>query len=402
MEYYNTITPQYLYQLYRGHNRYKIRIEILTSNETVIGEITKEISVSTQGQININYQQITRRSCNLTLMNIDRRFTPDANKWFWINKKFKLWIGVASESDIWWFAQGVYYTKSANGDAHELHLEGIDKGGALDGSLKLNILDGKYVIETGSNITNLIKHTLGLSNKVSVIDPIMPIVDMKFNNATIQKQIEIADGSYIGELFSNIAESYMSDAYYDSNGRFRLEPCLGDIYETQFDFTDNNAKFGESNVDYGYDIINAVTVYTNINAKDSNGNDIENVSYTAYNNSPLSPINVKSIGIRKMESVEAAYVNGLSKEEMIERCKQTADYYLLKESRLKLSIGFTSVIIPHLDVNKAVNIKRFGKEDSEKYLVQSITIPLASGSMSIQAVSINDLPRDIDIEREVE
>jgi hypothetical protein len=86
---------------------------------------------------------------------------------------------------------------------------------------------------------------------------------------------------------------------------------------------------------------------------------------------------------------------------MTERCKQTANYYLLKESRLKLSIGFTSVIIPHLDINKAINIKRFGMEDSEKYIVQSITIPLTAGNMSIQAVSVNDLPRDIDIERGV-
>jgi hypothetical protein len=193
MEYYNTVTPQYLYQLYRGHSRYKIRVEILTSNETVIGEITKEISVSAQGQININYQQLVRRSCNLTLINVDRRFTPDTNKWFWINKKFKLWIGLSSDSDTWWFAQGVYYTKSAHGDAHELQIEGIDKGGALDGSLKLNMLDGKYVIEQGSNIVNLVKHTLGLSDKVNVLDPVAPIVDMKFNNATIQKQIELAD-----------------------------------------------------------------------------------------------------------------------------------------------------------------------------------------------------------------
>jgi hypothetical protein len=401
MEYYNTVTPQYLYQLYRGHSRYKIRVEILTSNETVIGEITKEISVSAQGQININYQQLVRRSCNLTLINVDRRFTPDANKWFWINKKFKLWIGMASESDIWWFAQGVYYTKSAHGDAHELQIEGIDKGGALDGSLKLNMLDGKYVIEQGSNIVNLVKHTLGLSDKVNVLDPVAPIIDMKFNNAIIQKQIELADGNYIGELFSNIAESYMSDVYYDVNGRFRLEPCLGDIYETQFDFTDDNAKFGEANVEYGYDVVNAVTVYTNINAKDSNNQEINNVSYTAYNNSPLSPINIKSIGIRKMESIEAAYIDGLTEKEMTERCKQTANYYLLKEGRLKLSIGFTSVIIPHLDVNKAINIKRFGMEDSEKYIVQSIIIPLTAGNMSIQAVSVNDLPRDIDIERGV-
>jgi hypothetical protein len=295
----------------------------------------------------------------------------------------------------------VYYTKSAHGDAHELQIEGIDKGGALDGSLKLNMLDGKYVIEQGSNIVNLVKHTLGLSDKVNVLDPVAPIIDMKFNNAIIQKQIELADGNYIGELFSNIAESYMSDVYYDVNGRFRLEPCLGDIYETQFDFTDDNAKFGEANVEYGYDVVNAVTVYTNINAKDSNNQEINNVSYTAYNNSPLSPINKKSIGIRKMESIEAAYIDGLTEKEMTERCKQTANYYLLKESRLKLSIGFTSIIIPHLDVNKAINIKRFGMEDSEKYIVQSIIIPLTAGNMSIQAVSVNDLPRDIDIERGV-
>lgn len=420
MEYYNIIAPEYMDRLRNDFNRYKLKIELLTADESVIGQVVADLSITAQGQITINRQQLTRRSCSLTLINVGGKYNPNRNRWFWINRKFKLWIGMATESytdmnnknvttDVYWFSQGVYYATSAKGDTHTISIEGVDKGGALDGTLKLNMLGEKTIVKQGSKLSSLFRETLLLSDGVSVIDPVSPLIDSYFDNIIIQQDIELNDNQYIGELFSQVAESYGANVYYDRDGRLRVERSMTEsgfsLYSLKgitYRFSTNDVAYEEASIDYGYECRNTVTVYTNINAKDSEGNDIENVSYTAYNQSPLSPINIREIGIRRMDSVEAKYIDGLTAEEMTDRCKQTADYYLLSESLIMLVENFNSFIIPHIDVDDVILITDPYKDiDGEKFVIQSVSIPLSAGAMSIEATNINYLPGDIQIEKEM-
>lgn len=405
MEYLNQVTPHYLYSLKNNQGHYKLKLEILSSFEQALGEIIKDISITAQGQININYQQLTRRSCTLTLINVDKKYTPDQNRWFWINRKFKLWIGLQNNDDVYWFSQGVYYAQSVSGDSHVLNIQGIDKGGALDGTLKLNMSDCKYIVETGSTISDLVRHTLQINDGANILDPIKPLIDMDFNKVIIETETSINQGEYIGALLSDIATSYSADIYYDTDGRLRFHKlCDGqrvDGYNymgIDYWFDDGNARYSASTLDYSYDCINSVTVYTNISVQDSDGNTVENVSYTAYNKNPKSPLNIFAVGIRRMEAVEVKYIAKLSHDEMTERCRQTAEYYLLQNSMQNLSISFNSNIIPHLDVNKVVAITDKAKElESERFVIKSITIPLSAGEMNIQATSIDMLSCDSNI-----
>lgn len=406
MEYFNQVTPRYLWALRYDHKRYKLKLELLSSYENVIGEIVKDISITARGQININYQQITRRSCSLTLINVDKKFTPNQNRFFWVNRKFKLWLGLQTGEDTYWFAQGVYYTQSANGDGHVVTIQGVDKGCALDGTLKLNMLETQYIVEKGSLIADMVKHTLLLNDGVNVIDPVKPIIDTSFNRTVVEADISINQCDYIGTLFSEISSEYGADVYYDINGRMNIQKlCDGDRVDgykymgVDYYFTDDNANYSQSSVSYNYDYVNAVTVFTNMSAKDEEGNDIENVSYTAYNRNPKSPLNINAIGIRRMEDTEIKYINGLTPEEMTERCRQYAEYLLVKNSMITMSIGFNSIIVPHLDVNKVVSITDTAKEiEDERFVLQSITIPLSAGEMSIQATSINMLASNTNME----
>ncbi len=409
MEYFNQISPQYIQSLGRDNNNYMVKLEVLGFYENVIGEIIKDIPTTAQGQININYQQLVRRSCSLSLINVDRRYNPDENAWFWIDRKFKLWIGMelATTGDIYWFSQGVFYANGVNCDGHTVNINGIDKGGRLDGTLKTNLLDGNHLIERGSTITTLIKRTLLLNDGVYPIDAISPIIDMKFNKIKTESDITINDGEYIGALFTAIGDSYGSDIYYDTEGRLNLihsvENNSPDAYlylGSQYHFTDVNANYSASSLQYNYDVVNAVTVFTNISAKDEEGNDIENVSYTAYNTNPLSPLNIKAIGIRRMEAVEIKYIDGLTPQKMTQRCKEYAEYLLKRKAMVQLSISFNSIIVPHLDVNNVITITDSAKGlNAENFVVQAITIPLSAGEMNIQAVNITSLPKDIDMER---
>ena len=364
MEYYNRITPNYLRAIKKSYGRYLLKLELLTENETVVGEIIQPISIDSAGQLNINYQQITRRSCSLALINVDNKYAPNQNSWFWYRRKFKLWYGLSYGEDSWWFTQGVFITNGANGDCHLINIEAVDKGGMLDGTLKYNLLESKIVFEKGSKIAQLVRDTLLLSDGRNVIDPTPPLIDKVFEDAEIEKEITINENAYIGELFKTLAETYGADVFYDTNGRLNFTRLVdGDRVDgyrymgAQYEFSDEDKVYLISSLNYSYDAVNAVTVYTNITAKSTEENTtIENQTYTAYNTNPRSPINVTAIGVRRMESIEISYIDNLSPKEMRDRCKQYADYNLIKCSLPQLAINFTAVPVPHLDVNKTILI----------------------------------------------
>jgi hypothetical protein len=415
MEFYDTLSNDYISLLKSNkHKRYRIKIELLSYNETVIGEITKDLSVSAQGQITVNYQQITRRSCSLTLMNVENKYIPSSNNLIWYNRKFKIWVGVADHTDnIYWWSYGVYITQSATSDKHTVQIEGIDKGGVLDGSVKTGMIGEQYIVRSGVSLGNMIKDTLmiDLSTLAAYdrttyttnnmpLDPIEPIIDSQYYNMELQSDISVDTNNYISSLFTTISDSYGADVYYNTHGHLVLSRMIGanksDEYRFmghQWEYSDISSMYSENNIEYDFNGYNCVTVYTN--ATNSN---IENVSYTAVNNNPSSPVRVNAIGLRRMESQEIPYVD-VSGLEMELRCKAYADYLLTKESMLGMNVTFQSVIIPHLDVNKTIGLTDsvYGFEN-ETFVVQSIVMPLSSGIMSVTATNISWLPNDTNLE----
>jgi hypothetical protein len=131
----------------------------------------------------------------------------------------------------------------------------------------------------------------------------------------------------------------------------------------------------------------------------TDSSELENVSYTAYNKNPVSPVCIDKIGIHRKESEVIAYTE-TSKEKMLERCKEYADYLLLQEALQSMQITFKSPVMPHIDVNGTIGItdKYIGLNQAT-FVVQSITIPLSSEKMTISAVNINYLPNNMSVER---
>jgi hypothetical protein len=130
----------------------------------------------------------------------------------------------------------------------------------------------------------------------------------------------------------------------------------------------------------------------------TNSSTLENVSYTAFNNNPVSPLRVGLVGVRRMEDAEIDYID-VSQGEMLEKCKQYAQYLLIKESLRGMNVTFESPIIPHLDVNRTIGITdKANKMYNDTFVIQSITMPLYAGTMSISATNINWLPNKANIE----
>lgn len=410
LEFYDEYNDEYLFALNQKHRRYKLRVELLGYYENVVGEITKDVSIDASGQITINNEQITRRSCSLNLINVEKQYLPSSDNPIWFNRKFKLWIGIVIKDKTYWWSQGVYFTQKATCDGNVVSIQGVDKGGALDGTIKTGMLDTTYIIESGTTIANVIRDTLMWNETNSPylkrntratsypIDPITPIIDSRFNTYHTQNEITLNGNDYISTLFSSLADGYGADAYYNTNGRFIFQQMADDnridgyrFMARQWNFEADGEFYADSNVEYNFDSYNVVTVYTN-------ESDLVNVSYTAANNNPLSPLRLDSAGVRRMSDVEIPYVN-VSQDEMEQRCKAYADYLLMKEAMRGMSISFSSPIIPHLDVNRTIGItdKRFDLDD-ETFVVNSITIPLSAESMQINATRFSWLPDNTTIE----
>ena len=286
MEYYNVNTPEYRKALKRNLiTRYLLKLELLTYYETPIGDITKEIGIDAKGQININYNQLTRRSCSLNIANVEGKYLPSPNSPIWYNRKFKLWVGIMTHTgDIYWFSQGVYLIVSAHANAHTVSIEAVDKGGALDGTLKTNMADVQYIAKKGMSITDTIRDTLSLNmggigitningamgGANIAIDPIPPLIDMRYNEQKLKTDVSVDENNYIGDLLISVANSYGADIYYDTQGHLRLD-AMADLFIVegyrymahQWDFVD----LSQPDYVYEFNAINAVTVYTNLSAK---------------------------------------------------------------------------------------------------------------------------------------
>ena len=406
-EYYNVYSKEYISTLKKKNIKYLFKLELLSDNETSVGEIVKDLE-NVDGQININYEQITRRSCSLTITDVKRKYLPNRNSSFWYNRKFKIWIGVVVKGDIYWWSQGVYYTRSANSEHRNLRIEGVDKGGYLDGTLKTAMTSGQYVIPAKNKLTNIIKELLSLRLGATditaytrlcmgadkIIDCVPPCIDTLYHGQIVQSELSIDNNSYIGDLFIKLAELYSAEAYYDINGHFVFEPYKmnsGYTYSpTQWRFEDLSSTFENANYTTSFEGENTVCVYTNA----SNAG-VRNVSYTAYNTNPLSPVNI-GIGIRRAVDQEIEYYD-VSEEQMIKDCRSAANYYLKRNSMMGVQLSFSCPIIPHLDVNKTIEISdKYHNIEDGIFVIQSITIPLNANAMEISASNINWLPNDMD------
>ena len=419
MEYFNRYSDEYINTLKQGNGYYKMRLELLSDGETVIGEITQDLSLSTQGQITISYEQIVRRSCSLTLINVDSKYQPHRNSPFWINRKFKLWIGLVVENNIYWWSQGVFYTLSATSTGNELNIEGVDKGAALDGTLKLNMTDVNYEINRGDKVGNVVKEILALNmggtNLVNSsilyesdrpIDSITPIIGIEYYTQVVNNQVQVDANNYVSEILESLADSYAADCYYDRDGRFVFVPYIesaGYQYAPKlWDFNDLSSFFEEVNYNYTYEGENTVTYYTN-----SSDAETDNVAWTAYNTNPLSPLCITT-GLRRAPSQEMTYYkyyenDELNQKQMLADCRSAANHYLIMNSLIGMQLNFSCPIIPHIDVNKAVGISdRKAGIDSGIFIIQSVTIPLSADKMNISATNINWLPNDMGFDGEAQ
>ena len=408
MNFYEITDNGYMAMLDNPIHNQRIRLELLDHFENCLSVIEQDIDYGDSGSVVSNNQQGTRRSCSFTLVNVDEKYTIDENNFFWFNRKFRLYEGITDGTDTYYFAKGVFITQDADVESstNSVSINAVDKYGQLDGTLKVLQADEMDVtFEIGSSVEQSVRDILMLDiGNGLVLDPIEPIIDPTIGKRKLYKEYTMSAGSYYGDYLNEIMTSFGCDIFYDNLGRLTVRRVFNDdiaywyAYKApawHFDFT--NTGYEKStlispSVSSALSGVNKIIVKTdNILTK--------NASYTAYNNNPRSPLCYSKIGARTLED-NGGVVYISSGDENIDtpeiKCKEYAEYRLLKETCLNLSLDFSCEFLPHLNEGDIVTITdRQSELDCAPFFIQSITNSFDTSEMKISAVNLQYLPTDI-------
>lgn len=248
-----------------------IKIEILNTDDLVIDEVSGECI---GGSYNINADAPIRRTCSVKFKILDK-FLPSEKSVFWINKRFRLFVGITylKTGEIIWFKKGTYAIQdpSVNISINEnsISISGLDKMALFTGDIS-GQLSAKYMIKASEGNSGIYVHDAikavvkdgGESNmKISETSLIIPY--------KIEKNIGETRYEIINELV-NLFYNYQ--AFYDLDGNFIFteKPTeLGAVKnsEVQWDFSSYNLiQSLERQIQYK-NIKNKFTVYGGVMSK---------------------------------------------------------------------------------------------------------------------------------------
>lgn len=407
MEYFNYTGKEYRVAVQSATLYPVIKVELLDQFENAYAEISEEIT-DNSGSIQSTLQQGVRNTVSFSIFDPAGKFIPDANnKLFWVGKKFKLYVGLATEQkaiqlngqttgisgDIFWFSKGVYIItdisaqKDSSGN-QTISFTGVDKYGAFTNDTGYGEMIGTFSFDIGMSISYVIKNVLKQDiGNGQMLDPLEPIIDPDLQEYKLQLAFSKGPGSYIGDLLNDLATTLHADIYYDMDGHLNIKKSLNfDEYknvQNQWDFTEGSAEYISAQVNYQ---LKNIANYIYVIGDNPLGGQIPVA--IAENNDARSPLSIAKIG-RKSRYIEKSTIYSQQEAE------DYAQYILKTACLLGNQISFTCTLIPSLELDNTFSLTdSYYQYDRQEFIITAITYPIGVGTMSISGSSIKELPEN--------
>ena len=407
MEYFNYTGKEYRVAVQSATLYPVIKVELLDQFENAYAEISEEIT-DNSGSIQSTLQQGVRNTVSFSIFDPAGKFIPDANNnLFWVRKKFKLYVGLATEQkaiqlngqttgisgDIFWFSKGVYIItdisaqKDSSGN-QTISFTGVDKYGAFTNDTGYGEMIGTFSFDIGMSISYVIRNVLKQDiGNGQILDPLEPIIDPDLQEYKLQLAFSKGPGSYIGDLLNDLATTLHADIYYDMDGHLNVKKSLNfDEYknvQNQWDFTEGSAEYISAQVNYQ---LKNIANYIYVIGDNPLGGQIPVA--IAENNDARSPLSIAKIG-RKSRYIEKSTIYSQQEAE------DYAQYILKTACLLGNQISFTCTLIPSLELDNTFSLTdSYYQYDRQEFIITAITYPIGVGTMSISGSSIKELPEN--------
>lgn len=407
MEYFNYTGKEYRVAVQSATLYPVIKVELLDQFENAYAEISEEIT-DNSGSIQSTLQQGVRNTVSFSIFDPAGKFIPNANnKLFWVRRKFKLYVGLATEQkaiqlngqttgisgDIFWFSKGIYIITDINAQKDSsgnqtISFTGVDKYGAFTNDTGYGEMIGTFSFDIGMSISYVIKNVLKQDiGNGQMLDPLEPIIDPDLQEYKLQLTFSKGPGSYIGDLLNDLATTLHADIYYDMDGHLNVKKSLNfDEYknvQNQWDFTEGSAEYISAQINYQ---LKNIANYIYVVGDNPLGGQIPVA--IAENNDARSPLSVAKIG-RKSRYIEKSTIYSQQEAE------DYAQYILKTACLLGNQISFTCTLIPSLELDNTFSLTdSYYQYDRQEFIITAITYPIGVGTMSISGSNIKELPEN--------
>lgn len=407
MEYFNYTGKEYRVAVQSATLYPVIKVELLDQFENAYAEISEEIT-DNSGSIQSTLQQGVRNTVSFSIFDPAGKFIPNANnKLFWVRKKFKLYVGLATEQkaiqlngqttgisgNIFWFSKGIYIITDINAQKDSsgnqtISFTGVDKYGAFTNDTGYGEMIGTFSFDIGMSISYVIKNVLKQDiGNGQMLDPLEPIIDPDLQEYKLQLAFSKGPGSYIGDLLNDLATTLHADIYYDMDGHLNVKKSLNfneyKNVQNQWDFTEGSAEYISAQINYQ---LKNIANYIYVVGDNPLGGQIPVA--IAENNDTRSPLSVAKIG-RKSRYIEKSTIYSQQEAE------DYAQYILKTACLLGNQISFTCTLIPSLELDNTFSLTdSYYQYDRQEFIITAITYPIGVGTMSISGSNIKELPEN--------
>lgn len=375
----------------------KVKLDLLNYEEFKIGELEGKLI---NGSYAIDRNSASRRMCNITFVLDSPNFIPNQNSYIWLNKKFRLFIGIQDiiTNEFIWFNKGIFLMNkpelSLSDSASEITIQGLDKMCLYDGTLagtfshpyKLSNIESTEIIDEGLETEETIITYRTINDGIygtlyAYGERKFKMDDFKINDefVTMPYSIEKNAGDNVFNVIKELAELYMdwSEIFFDTDGFFVFEknkertndPIIWNFDEVDFTLNYKNSPDFEN-------IKNHIQIWGRLT------DDKYQVMATLKNEDLENPYSIPNIG-------EKIFAYSNDKIFTDEQAVLRAEYELQKHSNLKETINLSCVPIYLLDVNNLIYINQPKIGIVGTYLINQVNCNLGpEGTMDITAYKI--------------
>lgn len=386
MDFYNTVSDEYIQLAKENIKTVITKIEILSEDENVIAEIGDDV-IQGSDNYNCEYAQGMQGRLSFSVPNLSPLYTGGESSWFWYTRKIKYWKGLknTANGNCYYFSKGIFIVTGTTVDFNTVNINCVDKFGILTSDYGSTMLDKSLKIEMESTIGNFASRILALpKGNGHPIDCKKPIIDYDIRNIATGEELEMAEGTYAGDILLEFANTLKCRIYYDRDGVLRI--CDGGLdyaFENKvvaWRFYDG-AVAGVVSASLTYDFPaakNVITVW---------GEDFEGLQYTstAENRNAKSALSIDKVGYRTAQTKENLF--GYSQENVDDFAKMRLQMLTI----VGTSVSVECPMLPHLEVAECVEID-FEALGSlcKRFLVSGISYN--GNGMSISLVNLDNLP----------
>lgn len=353
------------------------RLYLLNDDESIRMDASEDL---VSGDLSITYQTGQRRALNVTLMNVNNKWTPKPIVGLiYMGSKFRLDTGIVHNNTVYWKRQGIFVVQdpsyARNNSNQTISLSMCDKFGLLDGTVcgKSSL---KTIIPAGINMEQAFRTILTTDRGGGMVyDSKRIVFSERHKNINTYFDIKQNYNENLGDVLIELGKSISCDVFYNEYGNLIVQSGCDDYASNAlpivYDFIEGERDIVSGSVKENWQKLrNSVTVKGAI----VNGNQF---TATIVNNVPHSPFSVSACRMELPEVIEDSkiYSDAL--------CRDRAMYELIQYSRGVKSLSLTCNYIPHLDVNQMglVNYESLNIEHSP-FIIDSVSISLSSNAQT--------------------